>query len=259
MRIARSWKSGAWLIVALWAAGGQIPRALAAQEGFREPRINGFRLDWCYSWGKECGQPTADEFCRRQGFKSALRFEQVRGVGPTQVISTGEICSVPACAAFLYITCSQVPRPAEREVVETAAPAAAGTRAAQPSEKPWKYEILARNWVITPKADGHLLDFLSIDVGGFRTARLFVHVTPAGGEADQEKLTKAARLRVTGFHNAPNGSHEYAQAEIPMRVAPQISGWVEIPVIGHNLRIVVAGDQLPNLPLKANCTLYLLK
>ena len=236
---------------------GQIPGALVAQKDFREPRINGYRLDACYSWGKECGQPTADEFCRRQGFKSALRFEVVRGVKPTQVISSGEMCTVPACAGFLYITCTYVPRPAERNVVETAGTAEAAGAPTERSEATWRYEILARNRVIPAQPTGDLLDFPSIDVGGFRSARLFVHVMPFG--AEHQGLTKAAKLRITGFHNAPNGSHEYFQAEIPLRKADSISGWVEIPVIGRNLRIVVSGDGLPNLPMRANCTLYLLR
>lgn len=252
------WRSRAWLLVALCAGLAQIPRAVVAQEGFREPRINGKRLDWCLGWGKECGQPAADEFCRHQGYRSALRFEVARAIGPTQVIGTGESCTIPACDGFLYITCTKVPRPAERDRGQT--PVAI---APQP-EKAWRYEVLTHDKVIaadaiTPKTRSSLLDFPSIDVGGFRTARLFVHVMPSGGAVEPGKLTKAAKLRVAGFRDAPGGSQEYFDAEIPLRVGVYISGWVEIPIIGPRLRIVVSGDNLPKLEMKADCTLYLLK
>jgi len=256
MRTARSWRSRAWLIVALCAGCGQIPRELVAQEGFREPRINGNRLDWCLSWGKECGQPAADEFCRKKEFGSALSFEMAHQIGPTQVIGTGETCTVPACDGFLFITCTKAKRPAERDRGQPAT-----FRPPQQPEKDWKYEILARDKVVEVDAIASktLLDLQPVDVGGFRTARLFVHVIPSEGEKGQGKLTKAAKLRVAGFHDAPGGSREYFGAEIPMRGPTEISGWVEIPIIGPNLRIVVSGDNLPKHEMKVSCTLYRLK
>ena len=248
----------AWLIVALCVGFAQIPRTATAQEGFREPRIEGNRLDWCLGWGKECGQPAADEFCRFKGYKSALRFEVAHMVGPTKVIGTGEMCSVPACDGFLYITCSMAARPAEKDRGQTA-----GTGTAVPPEKTWKYQVLAIDKVIEAdaitKAHGGLLDLQPIDVGGFRIARLFVHVKPSGADVEEGKLTKAAKLRVTGFHNTPGGPQEYFEAEIPMRETTYISGWVEIPIIGPSLRITVSGDNLPKVTMKGNCTLYLLK
>jgi hypothetical protein len=251
--------SRVWLVLALCAGCGQIPRALAAQEGFREPRIKGNRLDWCLGWGKECGQPAADEFCRQQGYKSALRFEVAKAIGPTQVIGTGETCTVPACDGFLYITCTQAPRPAEKDRGQ-----AAPIVIPLPPEKTWRYDVLARDKIvaanaITSKAGDPLLDVSPIDTAGFRTARLFVQVLPAEGGPDPGKLTKTAKLHVSGFHDAPNGSQEYFAAEVPARGTASLGGWVEIPVLGPVLRIVVSGDSLPKAEMKVNCSLYLLR
>jgi hypothetical protein len=250
MRRTTPWKIRAWLIVALWAGCGQHPRALNAQEGFRAPRINGTRLDWCLVFGEQCGQPAADEFCRHQGFKAALRFEIEHMVSPTQVITSGKRCTIPGCDAFLYIICTNIPQPAERDRGQLRS-----GPAPQP-EKKWKYEVLARDKTIAP--GDPLLEFPAIDVRGFRTARLFVQLTPSGSEA-QAKVVKDAELRVAGFHPTPSGSQKYFEGTIPAQVPGLISDWIEIPVIGPELRIVISGDKLPELERKATCTLYLLK
>jgi hypothetical protein len=249
MRRTTPWEIRVWLIVALWAGCGQHPRALSAQEGFRAPKIDGTRLDWCLVFGEQCGQPAADEFCRRQGFKASLRFEIEHMVSPTQVITSGARCTIPGCDAFLYIVCTNVPRPAERDRGQPR------FRPAPQPEQESKYEVLARDKTIAP--GDPLLEFPAIDVQGFRTARLFIELT--SGNQAEAKLVKEARLRVAGFHPVPNGSQKYFEGTIPAQVPGTLSGWIEIPVIGPELRVVISGDKLPELERKATCTLYLLK
>ena len=48
----------------------------------------------------------------------------------------------------------------------------------------------------------------------------------------------------------PNGSQKYFEGEILMQMPLSISGWVEIPVIGPELRVVISGDPLPKLESK---------
>lgn len=47
---------------------------------FDRPRYGDDRLDWCLTWGADCGQPAALEFCHRR------RFDNVQGFGPEKVL-----------------------------------------------------------------------------------------------------------------------------------------------------------------------------
>ena len=75
---------------------------------FDRPRHMDDRLDWCLTWGANCGQPAALEFCHRR------RFDNVQGFGPekvgrsarTRLIGTGQTCDGDVCTAFSQITCS---------------------------------------------------------------------------------------------------------------------------------------------------------
>ena len=128
----------------------------------------------------------------------------------------------------------------------------------------WRYEVLAQDKVIkaaaiTSKAGDNLLEFKTIDVGGFRTARFFVQVLQSDFQKNQGSFTRDAKLRVACFHSTKNGSSHYFEKELPMTVASYINGWVEIPIIGPELRVIVWGDNIPKLEMTANCTIYLLK
>lgn len=43
-----------------------------------------------------------------------------------------------------------------------------------------------------------------------------------------------------------------------MRSTTYLSGWVEIPVVGPDLKIVVWGDNLPKSKVYVDCTMYVL-
>jgi hypothetical protein len=64
---------------------------------------------------------------------------------------------------------------------------------------------------------------------------------------------------VASFHDTASGSSEYHEADIPMQVTSAVSGWVEIPVIGPELRVIVWGDHLPRIGMTLDCTVYLVK
>lgn len=112
---------------------------------------------------------------------------------------------------------------------------------------------------ITSKTGDSLLEFKAIDVGGFRTGRLFVQVIQSDFYKNEGKFTRDSKLRVACFHRTKSGSNLYFEKEIPMTVKTYIGGWVEIPIIGPELRVIVWGDNVPKLEMKGDCTLYLLK
>ncbi len=78
---------------------------------FHKPEWQGYRLDWCYEWGKQCGRPAADELCRRKGFSPvAVSFEIDNRIGkitPTKTMSSGRICPHSSCDGFQFIICQR--------------------------------------------------------------------------------------------------------------------------------------------------------
>ncbi len=62
------------------------------------------RLNVCYSFGRNCGQPAAKAFCELQGFMQANSFETAH-VSPTQVYADGRKCEGSYCVGFTNIVC----------------------------------------------------------------------------------------------------------------------------------------------------------
>jgi hypothetical protein len=72
------------------------------------PKHNGYRVDVCKVWGMECGQPAADEWCRRRGKQRARSYAIEQNIGatePTIVIGSGQLCKDTYCDAFSRIAC----------------------------------------------------------------------------------------------------------------------------------------------------------
>ncbi|MEX3006917.1 hypothetical protein [Hoeflea sp. TYP-13] len=86
---------------------------------FRFPKIKDVRVDWCRNWGRECGEPAAELFCREMGFPRASKFVVDQTTGkkgiPTVVFGDGRICDARYCNGFRQITCTRKPP----EIVET--------------------------------------------------------------------------------------------------------------------------------------------
>lgn len=75
---------------------------------FSSPTQGSQRLDWCYDWGVGCGQQAATEYCRQQGYASAVSFAIANNIGtstPTRLIHTGAVCDQGFCDGFTYIDC----------------------------------------------------------------------------------------------------------------------------------------------------------
>ncbi len=75
---------------------------------FDRPRHMDDRLDWCLTWGTNCGQPAALAFCQRRRFEHVQGFdaEKVGRSARTRLIGTNQTCDGDFCTAFLQITCS---------------------------------------------------------------------------------------------------------------------------------------------------------
>jgi len=80
---------------------------------FNAPRHNDLRLDWCFTWSKDCGRPPALEYCLRKHYFDVRDFkaEVVGKSAPTSLMGSSQTCKgIAACTAFAYITCtSKIP------------------------------------------------------------------------------------------------------------------------------------------------------
>lgn len=87
--------------------------AEAETRNFSNPKIGQHRLDWCLTWGKQCGQPAARAWCRQRGYAKATRWRQAADIGlqrPTKVLRGGQICNQAFCDGFAQISCAKAPR-----------------------------------------------------------------------------------------------------------------------------------------------------
>ncbi len=69
------------------------------------PRAGKWHLDWCLSYGAECGKPAADYYCKAKGHGGAKAFEIDENYGKTRIMKTGEKCTDQSCDGFKYISC----------------------------------------------------------------------------------------------------------------------------------------------------------
>ena len=78
--------------------GGNVVR-------FNNPRYNGLPWDWCLTWATNCGQPAADDFCRKKGYHHAVHWYK-RDFNATWVVNSGRRCD-GRCGGFLYVDCAR--------------------------------------------------------------------------------------------------------------------------------------------------------
>lgn len=100
--------------VATMLFAGLLSAAAAAEEmAFDEPVHDVremYRVDVCRVWGSDCGQPAADEFCRRQGYERAEGFTIAEDIGastPTMTLEDGKVCDQGYCDGFQVIVCTR--------------------------------------------------------------------------------------------------------------------------------------------------------
>ncbi|HSG95183.1 MAG TPA: hypothetical protein VLA28_06660, partial [Afifellaceae bacterium] len=115
-------------------------------QDFVNPTVKGIRLDFCRNWGRACGQPAADLFCREMGLERAVFWQPAPpgiGIRPlanrTLVFGDGRICEGPTCAGFAIIRCAKrlaVPPPAPPQFVVPQQPATPPPQPVKPPAKP---------------------------------------------------------------------------------------------------------------------------
>lgn len=89
-------------------------------------------VDVCRSWASECGEPAAQEFCRRQGFNHAIDFRTTTGRSPTWVPVSQRLCLGDNCGSFAEISCSNSAKLGVADIVKSGPSTVVG---AQPVER----------------------------------------------------------------------------------------------------------------------------
>jgi len=102
------------IIIAAVVFAGLLGAPAAAEEKVFPQPVHDvrdmYRVDVCRAWGSDCGQPAADEFCRRQGFERAERFTIAEDIGaatPTMTLEDGKACDQSYCDGFEVIVCAR--------------------------------------------------------------------------------------------------------------------------------------------------------
>ncbi|KTD21187.1 hypothetical protein [Legionella londiniensis] len=75
------------------------------EKRFVYPRLDSYRIAWCYKDGKECGQRAAYSFCRRMGYLQAKHYKKETEIAATKELGNQKLCFGKDCSGFQYITC----------------------------------------------------------------------------------------------------------------------------------------------------------
>jgi hypothetical protein len=80
------------------------PDELQPQTVITPVEDGGMTVDYCLTFGASCGQPVADEFCRRKGFTHAVGFTW-QYMHPTRTLGSGELCDASYCGGMTTVVC----------------------------------------------------------------------------------------------------------------------------------------------------------
>jgi hypothetical protein len=72
---------------------------------YTHPRMNHYRIAWCYKEHSGCGHRAASSFCRRMGYRIAKSFKKELNVPATQSLGEQKLCFGSECNGFASVTC----------------------------------------------------------------------------------------------------------------------------------------------------------
>lgn len=72
---------------------------------FLYPAYRGYPISLCLEKGHGCDQIAADEFCRINGYREAINWQQRENIGPTIRLGSKQLCNKSSCDGFWNILC----------------------------------------------------------------------------------------------------------------------------------------------------------
>ncbi len=98
-------------ILALLLMVAGVPADAEAEERtFHNPSAEGYRLDYCSTTGRDCGERIATEWCVTRGYEYASEWSVDSNIGdlqPTVRIDSRTVCRDRQCDGFSAITCGR--------------------------------------------------------------------------------------------------------------------------------------------------------
>ena len=75
---------------------------------FAVPRMDNYRVAWCYQQGRECGKRAAYGFCRRMGYSHVSQYKKQSKLPATRTLGDKTLCfGRQDCQGFASISCSR--------------------------------------------------------------------------------------------------------------------------------------------------------
>jgi hypothetical protein len=75
------------------------------KKNFALPRMNHYRVAWCYEGAKQCGSRVANSFCRRMGYMKSTSYKIDTQIIATKTLGDKALCFGHGCQGFQSITC----------------------------------------------------------------------------------------------------------------------------------------------------------
>jgi hypothetical protein len=97
-------------IAAYSARAASVAVVQLGTQTFEAPMAGQYRLDYCLSWGEQCGQPAVDKWCTDRGFARASAWAPAWDIGattPTRVLADDRVCDQGYCDGFATVTCAR--------------------------------------------------------------------------------------------------------------------------------------------------------
>ena len=124
---------------------------------------------------------------------------------------------------------------------------------------PTKYMALAETEKVTGNPSGWvtLFEASDIDTECYKELRIYVHVM--NNYYESKPFPSTAYFFIRAFHGIGRGSWSYYSEQFPREYTSELSGFIQIPVIGDKTRIVVSGYDTPDVELDVDVAAYLVK
>jgi hypothetical protein len=103
----KGWNCNSFTLITCTGNFSQYPPKVSSyrSQRFVFPRVDHYRIDWCYENSRGCGQRAAYSFCRRMGYMNAQYFKKQEHVMATKALGNGKLCFGDDCSGFSSITC----------------------------------------------------------------------------------------------------------------------------------------------------------
>lgn len=75
------------------------------EERFVFPRLDHYRIDFCYKKDRGCGQRAAYSYCRRMGYLHVKGYKKETNVAATKALGSHQLCFGHPCNGFSEISC----------------------------------------------------------------------------------------------------------------------------------------------------------